>query len=437
MPLLRIRLESLCLTQDRRVVQTPAAPPRPILPATATGVAAQFLFSLNIARPSTIVFDETHYVPAARMMLSLMAPFNIEHPLLGKILIALGIAVFGDNALGWRIPSAIAATAVVLGVFWILWVLYHRTRTAVFGALFTMLNITVFIQGRIAMLDGFMAAFLVLAVLALLRAAYAPPDRVWRYWITGAVLLGLAVGVKWAAAPYVAYAGLGFLAVRWRDARHKRAPHWAGMGTVPALATLGLVSVAVYFLTFAPAFFYARDAMTFDQLIPFQATMYAQQTQVLPHHPYQSSWWTWPLMIRPIWYLYEVTDMAQRGILLLGNPAILWGGLIAVTWCLWSGVRTGSWRLIGIALLWTLSFAVWAIIPKSLGFVYYYYPDTIWLCIALAAMCHHLPQRFARWDGAYLALVAGLFVYFYPIISAAALPNALAFRYWMWFPSWP
>ncbi|MEG3088101.1 phospholipid carrier-dependent glycosyltransferase [Sphingomonas sp. PB4P5] len=412
-----------------------AAQPRPILPATLIGAAAQFLFTLNIARPSVLVFDETHYIPAARTLLALSGPANIEHPLLGKSLIATGIALFGDNQLGWRVPSAIAATAVVMGVFWILWTLFRNTRTAVFGALFTILNFTVFIQARIGMLDGFMAAFLVLAMLALLRSAYAPPGRVWRRWILGSVLLGLAVGVKWTAAPYVAWVALGFLAIRWRDGG--RAKHWPDMATLPALATLGAVSVTTYFLTFAPAFFYGFQPMTLAELIPFQKIMYLQQTQVLPPHPYQSSWWSWPLMVRPIWYLYERADGAQRGILLLGNPAILWGGLLAVAWCVWAGVKQRAGQLLGIAGLWAASLLIWAVIPKSLGFFYYYYPSTIWLSLALAAAVHHLRTRHRHWDEAYLAVVALLFVYFYPIISAAALPGPAAFRHWIWFPTWP
>lgn len=413
------------------------APPRPILTATAIGAAAQFLFTLNIARPSILVFDEVHYVRATRILLTLDAPTNIEHPLLGKSLIALGMRLFGDNQYGWRIPSAIAATAVVLGVFGILWVLFHRVRPAVIGALLVMLNFTVFIQARIAMLDGFMAAFLVLAILALLRSAYAPPDRVWRHWIVGSILLGLAVGVKWAAAPYFAWAGCAFLLIRWRDARTGRTLHWAGMTAIPALATLGAVSIFTYLLTFAPAFFYAQDPMTIGKLLPFQWVMYQQQTQILPPHPYQSSWWTWPLMVRPIWYLYERADGAQRGILLLGNPAILWGGLIAVGYCLWAGWQRKTARLVGVAAIWVASLLVWAVIPKSLGFFYYYYPSTIFLCLALAAAFDDLRESRPHGDEAFLALSAGLFLLFYPIISAAALPNAQAFQHWMWFPTWP
>ena len=230
-------------------MQDRATPPRPTLIASGIGAAAQFLFTLNLTRPTSLVFDEVHYVPAARLLMTLSHSANTEHPLLGKLLIALGMTLFGDNALGWRIMSTVAATTVVIGVFAILWMLFQRTRTAVFGALFVILNFTVFIQARIAMLDGFMAAFVVLAIVALLRAMRSPPRKVMRRWVLGSVLLGLAVATKWTAAPFVAYAAIGFLLVRRRDATA-----WPGLRPIPALLVLGTVSVATYFLTFAPAF---------------------------------------------------------------------------------------------------------------------------------------------------------------------------------------
>ena len=98
--------------------------------------------------------------------------------------------------------------------------------------------------------------------------------------------------------------------------------------------------------------------------------MFRQQTQVLAPHTYQSDWWSWPLLLCPIWYLYEPVDGAQRGVLLVGNPVVMWGGLVAVAACLWASLRDRDARLGGAAMLWIGSYAVWAIIPKSLGFFY-------------------------------------------------------------------
>ena len=265
----------------------------------------------------------------------------------------------------------------------------------------------------------------------------APPERVTERWVFGAALLGLAVGTKWTAIPYVGAAGLAFLVAK-STTRRAAGPDalWPGLGWLTGLQILGGVSIAVYFATFAPAFFYETGWMTFGSLVPHQFVMLEQQRQVLPSHPYQSSWWTWGLMIRPIWYLYENVDGAQRGILLLGNPAILWGGLVAATALTVIGVIRRSAVLLAPPALWLFSWAIWAVIPKSLGFFYYYYLSTIFLPLVLAVAFQAL-QRRGNWDAWFTAFCAGLFVYFYPIIAATALPDPQSFQNWMWLSTWP
>ncbi len=407
---------------------------RPWPMALIIGLAAQILFLINLARPTKPVFDETHYVPAANYLLRLDGPLNIEHPLLGKEIIAAGILLFGDNSFGWRFFSTIAATAVVMGVFAIGWLVFRRLRPAAMAALLTILNFTVFIQARIAMLDGFMAAFVLTGIAALIWAMQAPPEktaRVMRRLALSGVLFGLAVGAKWAAVPLVAFAVLAIMFVPADDAPalHRR--------RATAVALFGGLSLIAYFITFAPAFFYARDPLTLATLLPFQATMYAQQTQPRPAHTYQSGWWTWPLDIRPIGYLYEPVDGAVRGILLVGNPAIMWGGLVAVAACAYAAWRAQA-RAAGVmAGLWIAAYLPWVIIPKKVGFFYYYYLPSIFLCLALAAAFDHFGKGRLRHADAWFAGLAGaLFVYFYPIISAEPLPNDQAFLNWMWFVSW-
>lgn len=407
----------------------PSFPTRPLPVAILLGLAAQALFSFRLDTPSKLMFDEIHYVPAARAILALSHPLNTEHPLLGKALIAAGIALFGDNAIGWRAMSTVAGTATVLGVYAIGWRLFGSVRTAALGGLLALLNFTVFVQARIGMLDGTMAALVVLAVAAMIWGMHG---RAIPWWTAGSVLLGLAVGVKWAAVPYVAFAGLAFLILK-RD----RPDRWPGLGLAGAGAILGLASAAAYLLTFAPAFFYAERPLTPAALLPFQLDMYSLQTQVLSPHTYQSDWWSWPLMFRPIWYLYEQVDGARRGVLLLGNPAVMWGGLVAVAACIRAFVRHRDQRLGCVAVLWFGSYAVWAIIPKSLGFFYYYHLPSIWLALAIAAVAHRYARgRLQGWDETFLALCAGLFLYFYPILSAAALPQPASFERWAWFDGW-
>ncbi|MCW3848698.1 glycosyltransferase family 39 protein [Sphingomonas sp. LB-2] len=420
----------------------------PLRVALLIGLAAELLFVFHLGQPTQPFFDETHYLPAARGLLALDMPRNTEHPLLGKELLAAGIALFGDNPMGWRLIPTLFGAATIMGVFAFLWLLLRNTRLAVLGAVLALFNQMVFIQARIAMLDVFLGAFIVWALVMFLWAAEGTPKQVRRRWIAGSALLGLAVAVKWAAIPYEAMAGLAFILLRLRDAWRakkpfatafgaKDQPHWAGLGTFQGLLLMGAVSIPIYFVTFAPAFFYDQNPLTLATLIPFQIDMYAQQTQVLAAHTYQSSWYQWPLISRPIWYFYEEDMGTWRGVLLVGNPLIMWGGVLAVLLCLIAWIETRALRPAAMALLWIASVAIYIIIPKSLGFYYYYYLSSIFLCFVLPIALDLLdPQRkfgLGEWFAAAAFLV---FFYFYAILSAEPLEGPMSFQYWMWFDSW-
>ena len=409
----------------------PAFLRRPVPLALLLAAVAQALFAWRLAMPPKLVFDEIHYVPAARMLWSLGGPMNTEHPLLGKLLIGTGMALFGDTPAGWRVMSTLAGTAVVAGVFALAWLGTRRLRTAAIAGVLTLLNFTVFVQARIAMLDGFMAAFVVWGAACLLWAMRGTGGQVRRRWTAGAILLGLAVACKWTAVPYVAFAAVAYLLLR-----RGRADRWPGLGIVPAVAILGGISVSAYLVTFLPAFFYTDQPLTWRTLLPFQWEMYQRQAQVLPHHTYQSDWWTWPLMLRPIWYFYEPIAGAQRGVLLLGNPAVMWGGLVAVAACLVGWLRARDTAQGAAAALWIAGLLIWAAIPKSLGFYYYYYLPSIWLPLALAVAFDRWKLERGWWDELFLVLAAVLFVHFYPILAAGALSGPGAFGRWTWLPGW-
>ena len=418
---------------------------RPWPVALLLALVVQALFAWRVTVPHRLVFDEVHYVPAARRLLTLAGPTNIEHPLLAKSLIALGIRLFGDTSLGWRAFATVAGTATVLGIYSLVLAMTGRVRPAVIAAILLAINGLVFVQARIAMLDGFMGAFV---AGALASFAWSLRRGGWSRWLAGAALLGCAIGCKWAALPFVGFVGLGLIVVRTLDARRagrpyaaaltgRDQPHWPGLATIPALAALALVAGAVYLATFWPAFLYHHDPLTWRTLIPFQGQMYAEQTQVLPSHPYQSPWWSWAPMLRPIWYLYEVADGAQRGILLIGNPFVMWGGLIAVVACLLTGWRERAAVPLVAAGLWASSYLMWAIIPKSLGFYYYYYLPSLFLPVAIAvAFDRRRHSRLRGWDESFTILSLGMFGYFYPILAATALAGSASFEHWMWLHSW-
>mgnify|MGYP001140231322 FL=1 len=144
------------------------------------------------------------------------------------------------------------------------------------------------------------------------------------------------------------------------------------------------------------------------------------------------------LTIRPIWYFYEPLDGIQRGVFMVGNPLIAWGGLIALLACLHDGLRHRDGALLVIPATWAASIGFFILIPKPVMFYYHYLPGLLLLCFASAAV---LDRRFwQRGNRTIPTLCMGaaalVFLDFYPIISAAPLHDAQAFNRWMWLDSW-
>lgn len=390
--------------------------------ALLLALVAELLFAVHLGQPAKLMFDEVYYVPSGRDTFEMIRRSNEEHPLLAKWLIGLSAALFGDTPIGWRALSTLAGVATMLSIYAIALRLFGDIRTAATAALLALLNQMLLIQARIAMLEVFGGAFLFASV-ALLVWGYGRSSQ---RWLLGAgVCLGLAIGCKWSALPFVALLGIGVL-VGWKD-------RWFRAGVV-----FGSAVLVAYFATFLPAVFYATDPIKLDQIIPFQLRMFDLQTRPLAQHTYQSTPWQWPLLTRPIWYLYEPVEGVQRGVLLVGNPAIMWGGLIALVACLWDGLRERSGPLLILSALYIFSFAILIVIPKKIGFYYYYYFPGLFLTLLIAATFHHGYRLKERWlPAGFLAVSLALFVYFYPILSAAPLPNDQAFHHWMWLSTWP
>jgi dolichyl-phosphate-mannose-protein mannosyltransferase len=222
--------------------------------------------------------------------------------------------------------------------------------------------------------------------------------------------------------------------------------------------TIVFISMTVYALAWVPDL--ARHSPDPNEIHNFNDVVYRQYTMFEYHdtlkatHPYSSKWWEWPLDYVPIAYfyqdhrantsdpngccIYEITSMP--------NPMILWFGLICVPWV---GVLAWRERNKGYALIvltYLLQWLPWMESPR-ITFAYHFYVDIPLICLCNTIMLqrlwewgkHQADTRLAWLSGlgvgAYVALVAASFAFFYPILAAHPITwNAWHAR--MWFPTW-
>ncbi len=396
--------------------------------------------------PSTPYFDEIHYLPAARELLTGYDYRNPEHPPLGKEIIAAGIAIFGDNPWGWRIFSALAGALALFAGMRALWHAGHRRDAVIAYGVLLATGFQLFVHAQIAMLDVFMVAFFLTALWQLAAACRARSvGSARRALVLSGIALGCAIAAKWNAAPLAPLLGLGFLALRWHAVGTARVftarNAWPvrGVGLVEAALWLGVLPLAVYAATFWPAFAIEGSPLAQNEmgLIGAHLHMLELQQSVKEGHPYQSTWWQWVLNSRAIWYLYEVADGSQRGVLLIGNPLTMLLGLAGIVWCAGVGVMERRADAAAAAILYAASIGFWIIAAKPIQFYYHYFLPSCFLLAGLAIAIDWLKAHGAAW--AWWAVLGGsiaVFAHFYPILSAAELWGEQAFNQWMWRDGW-
>ncbi|WP_108787814.1 phospholipid carrier-dependent glycosyltransferase [Erythrobacter sp. Alg231-14] len=430
---------------------TPSLTPRdPWVWCLAIPALFALLASIRLTTPSAPFFDEVHYLPAARQFLSMWegyssAHVNREHPLLGKELIALGIYMFGDNPLGWRIMPLIAGTVTIGAAMRALWqTSYDRFAVIAFGVLLTT-GFHLFVHARIAMLDIFMAAFLALAAWQFATAIREPERGRLRLALTG-IAIGCALGAKWNAVPLAMAFGLTFFAARLSAGRRRllmsrRGIPVPGISLAEAFLWLGVVPLMVYAITFVPGYWlgtaFNASPLAENGMIGLHVEMLDLQRQVLAPHTYQSTWPQWVTNTRGIWYHYEFSDGAQRGVLLIGNPVTMLLGLPALAWCLVIGVYRGDWTKIAVVVGYGASLGLWLIAPKPVQFYYHYMMPSMFLLAALAVSLSDL-YRSGRRTIAYgvLGISAVMFAVFFNILTAAPLAGPMSFSDWTWIAGW-
>ena len=170
-------------------------------PARALGLLLLVALILRVAwlnvPPRGLIFDETYYVNAARVILGWPATShyvdsapgfdpNTEHPALGKLLIAGSMLLRGDTGLAWRLPSVIAGMIALVAVYLIA---RDTGRSAWLAILVTAIvafdNLTL-VHGRIGTLDMLVLAPMLVGSWLALR----------KRWIFAGVAMGIALLIK-------------------------------------------------------------------------------------------------------------------------------------------------------------------------------------------------------------------------------------------------
>ncbi len=490
--------------------------------ATGVGLLAAQLRLAALSQPHALVFDEVFYARGAYSLTALgyeadwtgedqafaQGDFSglttegdfVVHPMVGKLLIALGIEVFGATPLGWRIVGALMGTALAVILALIARRLFRSTLWGAVAGVLIAVDGEAIVLSRTALLDGFLAFFVVAGLglllidrdqtqsrLERLAAAEREKFRIGpdgflpgggprtgiRWWRLGAIVaFALGASTKWSGL-YFAAAFL-LLSVLW-DALDRRALGYDRWGrgalvrAVPAgLATL-VITLVVYVGTWANWFLtdgsYARtwaadhpgEGATWlpdglNSLLHYHQQMWGFHTGLTTEHTYMSNPWTWLVQWRPTAFYFEDAPDAACGaercvsaIHGLGNPLIWWLGTAALAWAVWRIIRRRDVLALTVATGVLAGWLPWLPYAYRTIFTFYSVAFAPFMVLTLVWAMRRIaqPERLGGGWSRRGVIMVGVAVSLILVVSAFFIPlwvgTPVPFRYWqlhMWLPSW-
>ncbi len=170
-------------------------------------------------------FDEIYHARTALEHLEGVYPYEVSHPPLGKLIIGLGIRVFGMTPFGWRFMGTLFGVCMLPILYVFLKNLFGRTAVAACGTCLFAFDFMHLTQTRIATIDTYGVFFILLMYFFLYRYLTLPAGTPFRRGALPLFLSGLFWGIGAASKWTVIYGAAG-LAVLYFIGLHAKWRAW-------------------------------------------------------------------------------------------------------------------------------------------------------------------------------------------------------------------
>ena len=404
---------------------------KPILLTLVLALIYLGVYGWNLHFPMRMYFDELYQASTAQQLLGGKMTYLTVHPPFGIMLMSLSILIFDGVSWSWRVLSLFSGLGCLVLTYQILKKLTHNSTTAALSVILLGMDGLFFTQARIGMLNA-PALFLMLS--AIRCFIQVEPLKSWdreKALVLSGLLLGLALSTKWLAALTAL-----FLALLISSAKNDRDTN----RVKEVLLYMILLPAAVYLVVFLyfPYFYHLEwKGLDWSWITKFQQSSTEHHLSLGPQHFFGSQWWTWPLMTRPVLYYSFQTPNKLSCILCIGNPAIFWAIPLGIGTLLWDWWKNKSWVSGFVALGFFTHWLPWMFVSRY-KFLHYFYPAMPFVAMALAIGLEKLWRKGPAGKGLtliYLAVVTGLFVYWYPLLNGTAVSREY-YNHHMWLSSW-
>jgi len=402
---------------------------------TIISTLSAILRFIRITFPTSRVFDEVYSPAFAWKLLHHENYFDI-HPVLAELPHSLGLLLFGDTPLGWRLAPFIWGILFCWATAFAAYLLANRRIAGVFAGLLVSLDTAFFVYGRTGLPDMFLLLQVALAItFFFLSIRVKTRKQAFFSALVASIFIGNVLATKWL--------GLAIFGVIWSwiiiygtIAIIKKYGH---LQEVPVLLPkihfllypvfFLVLPFLVYFLWLIPMLGWQENWQAFwGQVIWWHKSVWNYNTTLTATHPYSSKWWQWPFVIHPVLFFWEQSDGGRRVINATGNVFLWWSGIIALVGTIPVLIKKFRPRILWLLIASLCFWLPWIKIGR-IAFNYHYFETFFFEILLMSLILTYLADKpkYRPYIITFFVVIFIGFVLLYPEASGMFVPSKIPF----------
>lgn len=394
-------------------------------------------------------FDEVYHARTAYEFIIGDTAYENTHPPLGKFFISLGIRVFGMNPFGWRIAVEIFGIIMIPLMYLFARRLFKEYWAAAMTTLLLTMDFMHFTLAKIATLDIIIGFFILLMYYFMYQycqidIAKEPLKKGFIPLGACGITMGIGIATKWTGV----YAGAGlaviFFTHIWKayiGYKGDKKPILNKILKTGAFCIVFFVVIPmiIYCLSYIPFVGYRPYNGLLDKVFDNMNTMYNYHSKLISTHPYESWWYEWPWMKRPLFQAAAYRpDGTGSVISCFGNPLVWWPGIVSLLYCfkLWLWDKDKKAGFLCISYLAQL--IPWMFVTRN-TFIYHYFACSLFNILMTGYSLYQIMSHYKKGRKLvclYGILVILVFAMFYPVISGIWVDKEMAKLWLKWLSGW-
>jgi dolichyl-phosphate-mannose-protein mannosyltransferase len=416
-------------------------------------------------------FDEIYHPRTAFENIYGMEPYETTHPPLGKLIIALGMLIFGVNPFGWRIMGTLFGVAMIPAMYLFGKKIFHKRIYGFISAFLIMFECMHFAQTRIGTIDSYACLFVILTYYFMydffinksyetgFKKSLIPLLLSGIFWGLGcaskwtAVYAGGGLAVLYFTSKILEYRSYGSLLKRSKltnTSRQNKLKAWLvnnfGLTSLACVLFFVAIPIIIYVSSYIPIITLPGDHHNLKEVWNYQVNMYDYHSKLEADHDFASPAWSWPLIKKPLLEYRDMSLPANKTSIMyvMGNPAIFWFGIVCVFAVLIISLLKKDKRAVPILVAFAFQYLPWFRVSRCI-FIYHFFTSVPFLILSIVYVLSFLKEDFPKIVGrdfgskgaeitayrvstsfiyVYLLIALAFFVLLYPAISGFVVPSS-------------